>query len=152
MRKNEEKKSIFDTSAINENLIKDSKVHTNLAQDFILTTEDKIRICLTKYLNKIDKRNRWFAPAGVLVTVIGTLLTTKFKDFYFSADTWTAIFFMVAILSSLYLIYCLRYALISTDMDDIINDLKKESPIKKDKDQVIQIVGKNNKYIIIEAK
>lgn len=37
---------ITDDHSINKELIKDLKVHTNLAQDVVVTTEDKIRICL----------------------------------------------------------------------------------------------------------
>ena len=126
MEKN--KKSIItEDNTINSGLIKDLKVHTNLAQDVLVTTEDKIRICLMNYLNKIEKKSNWVAPFGILLTIMITLLTTNFKKFYFSADTWTAIFIIAAGLSFIWFLLCIRDAFISIEMNYVIDELKKSS-------------------------
>lgn len=138
------KSIITDDHGINKELIKDLKVHTNLAQDIVVTTEDKIRICLMNHLNKIEKKNSWIAPAGILVTIIIALLTTTFKNFYLSADTWVAIFIIGAGLSCVWLISCLRYIFISVKIDDVIEELKKGSPVNKDKSHIIYVDEKSN--------
>ncbi len=140
---------ITDNNAISKGLVRHVKVHTNLSQEVLVTTEDKIRICLIKYLNNLGKKNVWIAPMGIFLTIILTLLTTNFKEFYFSADTWTAVFIISCILSFIWLISSLRYIFISVEVDKVIDELKKGSPIKKDRDDSVFIVhDKDNKIFI----
>ena len=144
------KPTITANESINDGLIKDSKIHTNLAQEVVVTTEDKIRICLISYLNRIGKKNGWIAPSGILLTIIITLLTSQFKDFYFSADTWTAVFIIAALLSLVWLVICLKDILISVDIDEVIDELKKGSSIEKEKSHIIY-VDKENRIIRVES-
>lgn len=149
MKNKVEKKesTISQNDAINNELIKDLKVHTNLTQEVIVTTEDKIRICLINYLNKLTGKKEWIAPFGILITIIIALLTTNFKKFYFNADTWTAVFIIAGALCLIWLFACIKAIFVSVDMDEVINELKKGSPVKKDKNHIIY-VDKDNKIII----
>ena len=102
-----------------------SKVHFNLEQEFILTTDDKIRICLTDHLSRMEKRTSWIAPLGVLLAILVVFPTTTFKSFIVSAETWEAIFIISAILSFVWLIKNLWQARVSTSMDKVIDDIKR---------------------------
>lgn len=152
-RKPENKPTISASDAINKELIKNLKVHTstNLDQEVIITTEDKVRISLMKYLNKMGKKDSWVAPGGILLTIVITLLTTNFKTFYFSADTWTAVFIIAGIISLIWLVYCLKNIFVSVEMDEVIDELKEGSPVKKDKGNYI-LIDKNNHVTITSEK
>lgn len=145
-KKTNDKSSIFENDNISNGLIKNIKVHTNLAQDVVVTTEDKIRICLINYLSKMEKKSTWVAPASILLTIVITLLTSQFNNFYLNADTWTAIFTISAILSGLWLLRSLKNAFTSVKIDNVIDELKKGSPVKKDTGQIIYV--KSNEALI----
>jgi hypothetical protein len=102
-----------------------SKVHFNLEQEFIFTTDDKIRICLTDHLSRMEKRTSWIAPLGVLLAILVVFPTTTFKSFIVSAETWEAIFIISAILSFVWFIKNLWQARVSTSMDKVIDDIKR---------------------------
>lgn len=98
--------------------------HSNLDQDNVVTTEDKIRICLMTYLKNLQSRDTWMAPLGVALTLVLTFLTTDFKDFYFSADTWQAFFLIAFILSGVWLVVSLVRRPKALGVDDIVMMLK----------------------------
>ena len=77
----------------------DSNVTYNLGQNVIVTTEDKIRLCLTKHLQRIEQKNSWAVPLGILLTILIIFPTTTFKDFIVSAEVWQAIFIISGIIS-----------------------------------------------------
>jgi hypothetical protein len=82
-----------------------SKVYSNLGQEIIITTEDKIRLCLIEHLSRMEKKNAWVAPLGILLTIIIVFPTTTFREFLFlSADTWKAIFVMAGLMAIVWLI------------------------------------------------
>lgn len=152
MESNNEKRkpTITENESINDGLIKNLKIHTNLAQEVVVTTEDKIRICLISYLNRISKKRGWIAPCGILLTIIITFLTAKFKDFIFSADSWTAVFIIAAFLSTVWLVVCLKDIFISVDIDEVIDELKKGSSIDKERGNLIYL-DKENRFIRVES-
>ncbi len=102
-----------------------SKVHFNLEQEFILTTDDKIRLCLTDHLSRMEKRTAWVAPLGILLAILVVFPTTTFKSFLVSAETWEAVFMISAALSFIWLIKTLWQARVSTSMDKVIDDIKR---------------------------
>jgi hypothetical protein len=110
-------------------LVDVSEVHLNVKQALIITTEDRVRIHLSSHLSKVEKRKAWIAPLGILLTIITTLITSKFKDanIIFSASTWEAIFVIAGIFSLVWLLYAIRQACKSESIDDLINRLKRES-------------------------
>ena len=114
-------------------LVVASEVHLmNLPQEVIVTTEDKVRLCLSQHLKRMEKKKRWVAPFGILAAIILALVTSTFKDWGLDAATWRAIFIIAGVLSLSWLIYSVKEALGSEKIEDIIGELKKgsESMIK----------------------
>jgi hypothetical protein len=111
-----------------------SKVHFNLEQEFILATEDKIRLCLADHLARMERRNAWIAPLGILLTIILVFVTTTFKSFIFSSETWEAFFLFALIISVLWSIKAFWQARVSTSIDDVIADIKRTAIAHKTPD------------------
>ena len=117
---------------IDEEMIKTSSYYTNVRQDFIMTTEDKIRLCLIKYQNILKLKNDWIAPAGLLIALIVTLVVASdFKEFLnISPEGWRAIFIVGMIASFLILLRSLYYIFINrknNGIETIIQELKESS-------------------------
>ena len=93
-----------------ESLVNVSDVHLNVSQEVIVTTEDKIRLCLSKHLNRMEKKKNWIAPLGILLTVIVTLSTSDFSDKLFKAATWQAVFVISGVVSFIWLIIAAKDA------------------------------------------
>lgn len=106
-------------------LVSVSKVHMNLSEEVIVTTEDKLRLCLTKHFEKIKRKNDWIAPLGVLLSIILTFVTATFRDVGLEAATWTAVFLIAGILSLIWLVYTIMQALHTVRVEDIVEELKK---------------------------
>lgn len=119
-----------DINFISNQLVNVSEVHLNVSQEVVITTEDKIRICLTDHLKRMEKRLAWIAPLGVLITIVITLVTSTFKAIVFDAATWRAIFIIAGVLSAIWLILTAKEAIKSEKLEDIVSELKKGSPIK----------------------
>lgn len=104
-----------------------SKIHMNLEQDFILTTEDKLRLSLAKHFTRMEQKKAWLTPLGILLTIIVVFPTTEFKLFVFSADTWQAAFIISAGLASIWLVKAVYQARISSTTDDLITEIKRNA-------------------------
>jgi hypothetical protein len=78
-------------NAISNNLL--SAVHVNVAQEFIMITEDKTYRCLNEWSKRIERRDRWIAPVSLLVSLGLTFATSSFnKDALgIPKDTWRAV-------------------------------------------------------------
>ncbi len=99
-------------------------IYNNIESDLIVTTEDKVKICLHNHLSNIEKRNGWRTPLGIFATIIVTFVTTSFNDVIFVAATWMAIFFLSALISFVWLINSVYQASKSESPDIIIEELK----------------------------
>jgi hypothetical protein len=89
--------------AIKKELLQVTAVHFNVAQEFIMITEDKTYRCLNEWKGSIEARNAWIAPVSLLVPLILTLVTATFKDaFGLSKYTWQAIFVIAIGLAGLW--------------------------------------------------
>jgi hypothetical protein len=110
---------------------------TNLPQDVISTTEDKLRLTLSEYLKKTEKKKGWITPLGLMISFTLTLMTATFKDLGISAPTWKAIFIIAVIAALIWLIYSVVGAFQSVKIDDVISELKKHS------DSMIKFVKKS---------
>lgn len=102
-----------------------SKVHLNLDQEFILTTEDKVLICLTQHLSRMERKKGWIAPLGIFLTILIVFQTTTFQSFFVSAETWEAIFIISGVISSGWLIYAYWQSRVSTSINEVVDHIKK---------------------------
>lgn len=53
-------------------------VYQNTAQDYILTTKDKLELVLLKAEKNISSKNSWKTPLGMVVSCILALLSSNF--------------------------------------------------------------------------
>jgi hypothetical protein len=75
----------------------------------------------------MEKKRNWIAPLGILVTIIVTLVTSDFKNVGLNAATWQSMFIIAGLISLGWLVYCVKEAWQSKDIEDIIDELKKDS-------------------------
>ena len=124
----EKKPTQANTSHISPvDLVDKYKVHKNTDQDYIITTEDKARLCLAKYSSRLGKRRSWIAPLGILIAIILAIVTTTFKDFGLEAEVWKALFIISAIIVFGWLLYAVKESWHSVNEDVVIDELKQDS-------------------------
>ena len=123
MDKEKNKPDFEDTSIIVKQML-DIEIFPNLNQQVIMTTEDRLRICLIENLKKAEKKYDWIAPFGILIAIVTTFVTTSFKNVVLSSQTWEAIFIIGGIASFIWLIIALKHAFIKINLDHIISDIK----------------------------
>ena len=87
---------------IKDDLALGSSVHKNVAQQFIVTTEDKVTICLTRHQEAVVASREWIGPLGSVLSILATLVVTeRFRPFLgLNPDQWRAIFILGGVLSS----------------------------------------------------
>ena len=100
---------------------------TNLPQDVITTTEDKVRLTLGDYLKKMEKKRSWLTPMSLMISFTLTLMMSGFRDWGLSADTWKAVFILGDIAFFIWLVYSVIESFRSVKIDDVIVELKKHS-------------------------
>jgi len=120
----------IDTESLANQLVNVSEVYLNVSQEVIITTEDKVHLCLSKYLKRIEKKRSWITPLGILVAIVLTLVTSTFNDIGLDAPTWRAIFILGGIISLGWLVRSIKEALQSQKIEDIVGELKKGSQTK----------------------
>lgn len=104
------------TQGLAKEVIDGMEVSGNLKTKYIYTNEDKVRICLRDHdeniriytnmeLNINQSKNYIISFLAMIFTLITTYMATDFKKFYFSADTWKAIYIIVFIICFAFLIH-----------------------------------------------
>jgi hypothetical protein len=67
--------------------------HVNVAQEYIVITEDRAHRCLTSWISQIESRDRWMTPVTLAASLTLTFVTSTFNDaFGMPKDTWRAVF------------------------------------------------------------
>jgi len=80
------------------------QVHSNLEQELIQITEDKLENILLKYVKNLNIKGSWVSPASIFITVVIAKTTANFTDSLgLSAAVWDAIFILVGIGSLIWL-------------------------------------------------
>lgn len=127
MANNDTKETRFQDTLGSE-IIQNSKFHVNLAQDVVVITEDKLRLCLTSHLGRLLAKHAWVTPVSLFVTIIVVFVTSSFKDVGLPAATWQAIFVICAIGTAIWSVVAAINALSSnTKLDKLIGEIKKTS-------------------------
>jgi len=100
-------------------------VHVNVGQQVIVTTEDRVRLCLNEHLHSVEQRRSWVAPLGILIALVLSLATTSCRDaLSVSKYTWHALFVLLTIACVVWLIARLIRAGSSLSIGDVIDRLK----------------------------
>jgi hypothetical protein len=80
-------------------MMKDLVVHQNVRQEIIVTTMDKLEICLMKHRSYLAARWEWIGPLGLCVSLVTTLVAAQFQQMGLSPETWKALYVIASILS-----------------------------------------------------
>ena len=76
-----------------EDMTPEYKVHKNLTQDVILTTQDKLRLALIEHRDVLAGKREWISAGSLALSLLSTLLLTTFEDkLGLSASTWQALY------------------------------------------------------------
>ncbi len=127
MTTNESPGSKFQDS-IGAEFTQTSKVHLNLAQDVIVTTEDRFRLCLQGHVDRLAAKERWLAPVSLFITLLIVLATSTFRQFVLPADTWQAMFIIGTIGSGVWsLVAVVKAFRTDTKIDTLVSEVKKSS-------------------------
>jgi len=103
-----------------DELSKNLTIHKNVKQEIIITTEDKIKLVLINTREILTSQRDWLTPAGLLVSFIATLTTADFKDaLSVPKEFWHAIFVLLTIGSSVWLLISLRKLFKNWGQDDL---------------------------------
>lgn len=97
----------------------------NIAQSGIVTTEDKVRLCLNDHLEKAENQKTWLIPFAVSISLLITLLTVSFrKVLWLSADFWQAIFIVSFVMAVAFTVYWFKKRGNPSSIDTIVEELK----------------------------
>jgi hypothetical protein len=116
--------------AVATQMVQVTQVYVNVAQQLIVTTEDKVRLCLNERMQNIEKRGEWTTPAGILLTLLVTFPTTVFREFLLSKETWEAVFIVAAFLALGWLLRCFRRRPKAQSVDDVLNQMKQGTVVQ----------------------
>jgi hypothetical protein len=112
-----------------EDLTGDIKIHKNLTQDVIMTTQDKLRLAIIEHRDVLASRREWISAGSLSLSLLTSLMLTQFQDrLGLSAEYWRALygfFFALALfwlISALYKLYKNRKR---GDVDYLIKQIKK---------------------------
>lgn len=100
-------------------------VHSNLDQEVIQITEDRLRLVLKDYLSKAEERKAWIGPLGIFLAIVTAFVTADFRDFYLKAPVWQAIFLISGVLSLGWLAWAIREAVGAPSIDQIMEKIKR---------------------------
>jgi hypothetical protein len=112
---------------INPSSTKEFTVYDRTKSDILKITEDKLRLKLHSWESSIKNKFDVFCYAGIVITIIITLLTADFKKWFLSAELWKAIFIVsLTILIILIIRSLIVYIKKRMDIDSIIRAIKEE--------------------------
>lgn len=101
-------------------LSKNLTIHKNVKQEIIITTADKIKLVLINTREILSSQRDWWTPAGLLISFIATLCTADFKNtFGLEKNVWHAIFIILTISTSIWLLISLRKLYKNWGQDDL---------------------------------
>ena len=104
------------------------EVHSNVDQEVIEITTDKLALILTQYVNLLSSNKEWQAPLGVFITILVVFCTSSFKDFLtVNASVWNALFILLGIGSFLWLLKALLQIKKGMSVDDLMDKIKNKT-------------------------
>ena len=107
------------------NSVNVKEVHSNVGQEIIEITSDKLQLILNSSMASMISRKEWQTPLSILITIILVLCTTDFKEFIgLKAGVWTAVFVISAVISAVWLILSLLNMNKAITVEDILNRVK----------------------------
>lgn len=127
---------------IKNEMINNSKVFKNFNQEFIVTTADKVKLCLLKHKQALKAQIKWVAPLGIFIALLTTLLTSSFNNTLGQGpEFWKSLFIISTFVSFFWFIYELVKTIMINKkgegkVENIIIELKKSSNKSEVKDNI----------------
>ena len=114
--------------ALYQQVRRTNTIHWNLEQDTIITTEDKLSLCLYKNIDRLDVKRKWWTPSALLVTLVLALTTAEFKDqFTIPAATWQAFFLLLVVVTVLWTVVAIWKATrVKVSVESIVSEIKQQ--------------------------
>lgn len=109
------------------NSVNVEEVHTNVSQEIIEITSDKLKLILNEHIESLEKSKEWQTPLSLILTIALVLSTTNFKSsFGVPPETWLAIFILSCGLSILWLIKTIVRRTKAMTVEDILKIAKNQ--------------------------
>lgn len=120
--------------ALQQEFYQTNKIYCNLEPVFIITTEDKLRLCLQNAIDLLGTKREWWTPSALLVTLVLALTTAEFKEkFVFPAATWQAFFLLLVLVSLIWTAKAIWKATrVEVSVESIVSEIK-QLPIENKK-------------------
>lgn len=100
-------------------------VHTNLQQEVIQITDDKLRLALDDHLRRREDAKSWMGPFGILFAVTTSFCTAEFKAVWnIPAAAWQAMFIVLGIASFVWLVNSVIRIFRGPSIDDLMKKIK----------------------------
>jgi len=110
------------------NTVDVDEVHSNVGQEVIEITSDKLRLILNDYINVMTARKEWQTPLALFITFFIVICTADFKlTWGLSKDSWSAIFIMLTGMSFVWFLVSLFKMKKSKSVDDILDAAKNKT-------------------------
>ena len=114
--------------ALRQKFHQTNKIYWNLESAFIITTQDKLRLCLQNAIGRLDAKRKWWTPLATLLTLVLALTTTEFKDqFTIPAATWHAFFLILTGASLIWAVEAIWKAIrVKISIESIVSEIKQQ--------------------------
>jgi len=132
--------------ALQREMFQVTAVHLNVAQEFIMITEDKSYRCLREWKDNIESRNAWIAPVTLAASLVLTFVTATFRDALgVSKDTWQAVFIIGIVLAAIWSVREItRIAKKKTPtIEELISELKKGAVVQRTTTESVALAAKD---------
>jgi len=107
-----------------KNLVTTEFVNMNVAQNVVVTTEDKLKLAIQNHSNGIGKKKDWIAPFSIALSIIVSMSSTEFRDFIVSKEVWSAVFLICFAGSIAWFFVVIRYAFGKYSTDALLEEIK----------------------------
>lgn len=105
-------------------------LHKNIGQEIVLTTVDKVRLCLMETRDCLRDQREWVTPLALGVSLGGTLVAAEFHDFILGKAVWQASYTLALLACVCWFVFSLDKARRNRDrgsIDYIVNRLKSDT-------------------------
>lgn len=92
----------------------------------ISITEDRLENILNSHFSRISRSKDWIGSVALSITLLIVLVTSDFKDKWFEAAVWKALFILLFLASLVYTVYCIFNSIKNRDsVQNIMTDIKR---------------------------
>lgn len=106
-------------------------VHKNIGQEVIVTTVDKVKICLMENRECLSAQKEWVTPLSLFIALVTTLAAADFREFVFEPAVWQAIYILSSLVTFFWTLDKVRAAWTlrsKASIETIVTSLKAQSP------------------------